>query len=138
MKWSAISLKAFTQPLELFQVRPPFAWELRPLYFSFLVALLVIGLVTPFLYKWLRDEVRKPIVSVAWTNFCIGFVLYFLRDSRVPVLGMDIWRLVQYIGLGIWLIFYIRHLRLTVAPLTLSEEVQARKQKYLPKAKKKS
>jgi hypothetical protein len=134
--WSDITLSAFTQPNELFQSRPSFVWELKPLYMVFLAILLLAGIVTPFLKKWLRDEVRKPIVQTAWTHFFIGIVLFYLRDSRVPVLGMDIWRVIQYIALIVWFVLYVTHLRTTVKTISLKEEVALRREKYLPKPKK--
>lgn len=134
--FSNINWQVWWQPKELLMATPPVRWELMWGYVGFLgFSLLVLIAVTVFRKK-LHPNLRNRLQNWALTQVSLGIALMFFRYYRIPYLGMDLWRALQEISALAWLIWIVAYAR-TALPLELIKETAiARREKYLPKAKK--
>lgn len=83
----------------------------------------------------IHRSLKSRILSLAWTNAILGIFLFFFRFEGIPLLGMDIWRLLQEILTVVWIISIIRYSRTHLKHELMSEKVTSYRQKFLPKAK---
>jgi hypothetical protein len=120
----------------LFEYRPTLLWPLQWWYVGLMGLLLVVLVSSLLLRKQMIPALRGLLISVSLTNLLWGAVLYFFRVQHIPLLGMDLWRFVQELGLVIYLSISIPRI---IKNHRLTQQVVAHetaKSKYLPKPKK--
>lgn len=111
---------------------PQPVWDWRWIYVGLIGLCFLTGIAVHF--TKLRPAIKSRVNSLAWTNVCIGLVLYFARDQRLPYLGMNFLRFLQEVGLIVWINAIIWFARTHIPKEKLAEAVEARRTKYLPKA----
>ena len=118
-------------PAGIIQIVPPLLWPWEWYYVGLLgLCALVVGFsFLPRLPKLLAHPLRK----VLFNNFWAGILLLFLRTERVPILGMDIWRLAQECAIVISVFLIVRHFRATHPHLVLRARVEEYRTRFLPK-----
>ena len=117
----------------LFATNPGMEWKFRWIYVGLIGLMLLVGIVVAFLK--IHPELKRRISNLAWTNVFLGVVLYFVRDQRIPVLGMDLWRFMQEIGIVVWVNAIAWYARTGLRNQNVREAARQRFEKYLPKAK---
>src|SRR5579871_4051338 len=85
------------------------SWKFLRFYLGLLGIFLVIVISTPFLP--IRTEGKSKLLQLGWSNLVIGAILSFLRYQQIPILGMDIWRTIQEIGIIIWITYLLIYFR---------------------------
>jgi hypothetical protein len=125
------TLPKYWSPSGLIQATPPATWAFRWEYAALTLICLLIAVVSIFLK--IRPSVKARIQALAWTNGLIGILLYFCRDQRIPYIGMDLLRFIQEVTLIFWINSIVLFARKAIPQEILSEQVQARREKYLPK-----
>jgi hypothetical protein len=125
------TLPQWWSPTGYFEVTPAAQWPFREVYLGLIALLFLGGIVTLFLR--FRPILKGKLLSFFWTNASIGVVLFFLRDQRIPYLGMDLLRLMHHIGMIVWVNSIIWYMRTGLRHEKLSEQIEARRAKYLPK-----
>lgn len=124
------TLPHWWSPSGLIQIKPAAIWLLRWEYVGLIGLCLLVAIVTLFLK--IRPSLRSRIQNFAWSNVAIGLVLYFFRDQRVPYLGMDLLRFLQELGMVFWINGIVLFARKGMQKEVLAEQVQSRREKYLP------
>lgn len=115
---------------------PPVEWPLMWFYIGFNVLLLAIAIASLFPWKFLRPATQARISSLAWTNIFISLVILPFRLGGVPLLGMDLWRVLQEVSAVLWVAAIVGlHLKENKAYRTKAA-VAEYQDKYLPKPKK--
>jgi hypothetical protein len=125
------TLPRWWSPQGLIETTPPETWVFRWVYVGLLAVLLVIAIVTLFLK--IRPSLKARIQALCWTNIFLGAFLYFCRDQRIPILGMDILRFIQEVALIFWVNSIVIFARTKLQDELLMEKIVSRKSKYLPK-----
>jgi len=133
--WFAAHVGPYWSPAGLFSMTPPAVWTFQWVYVGIIGACVVGGIAMLFAKK-LRPGLRERISSFCWNNVVIGVILFFFRYQQIPLLGMDLWRFIQEIGMVVWLFFIYQYWTLAIPQETLAEQIVAHKNKYLPKPKK--
>ncbi len=120
----------------LFAYRPLLQWPLQWWYVGMLALLLVVLVVSFIIRKKIGQEVASLLINFCLTNLFWGGILYFFRVQRIPLFGMDIWRLLQELSMAIYLGVALPA-TIRAARINKQEQKQvAAKEKYLPKPKK--
>ena len=127
-------LWTYWSPTELLNTVPPSLWLWMP-YFLALLALLLIGALLSLALR-LPSTLNHRLGSLFWNNLWIGILLFFFRYQHVPILGMDIWRLVQEIAIVIWIFIIVISFRRNYPMEKLAKKVADYRSKYLPKPRK--
>ena len=120
----------------LFSVYPPEHWKFMWAYVA-LIGICFLAAIALIFLKKIHPSLRSRLSNLAWTNVLLGIMLFFFRFERIPLLGMDLWRLVQEVSILAWLAsiwYYWRH---GFRAERLADQVVAYKEKYLPRPKKK-
>jgi hypothetical protein len=120
----------------LLDVTPPVLWPLQRAYLAFVTLSIIVALVLLFLP--VHTASKQRLGTLLWTNGAIGIVLFFFRYQQIPLLGMNLWRLIQEIVFVAWLLFILRFMRKQIPADRFTEKVIERRNKYLPKPKLKS
>lgn len=125
------TLPDWWSPKGLIQVSPDAAWHFRWIYVGLIVACLLVGIISAFLK--IRPSLKARIQTFAWTNGFLGIILYFLRDQRIPYVGMDLLRFLQEVGMVFWINSIVLFSKKGMRQELVAEQVQARREKYLPR-----
>lgn len=120
-------------PAGLLEVTPPLTWAWQWYYIAFLVFCAL--LLTAAYYSRLPALLAKPLRRIAFNNLWIGLLLLFFRLERVPVLGMDVWRIIQECAIVTLLVLTFLHFRKNHPKNVLSARVEAYRNRFLPKAR---
>lgn len=116
-------------PASLLQTTPPDTWSGEPVYLT-LIALAAALFLTFFVWK--RAPGRATLLPIFGWNAVVGPLVWWLRTSGVPVLGMGIWQFVQLILTLAYLVPALVHLRKPPVQES-SNPVKDRRNRYLPK-----
>lgn len=127
------TLPSWWSPSGLIQVNPGPVWHFRWEYVGLIALCLVVALVSIFLK--IRPSLKARIQAFAWTNVIIGVLLYFFRDQQIPYIGMDLLRFLQELGMVFWINGIVHFSRSKMKVEVVAEQVQARREKYLPGTK---
>lgn len=128
------SLQQYWNPATLFDLVPADTWYFMWVYVGLTGLCLLIGILLPFLKK-IRPSLKQRISQLVWTNFWLGLILFFFRYQRIPILGMDIWRTAQEICLFFWIIYLFRFSRTVIKKESVQEQIEERRNRYLPQPK---
>jgi len=120
-------------PQNLTQTTPSFYWDYMKVY-AVIVCIFFVGAIVSIFWPKFKP-VRDRLALYFWTNAVLSLILFFFRYQDIPVLGMDIFRLIQEITAVIWLFLIIRFAIKAYPAHQLSLKVEERRNKYLPKAK---
>ena len=119
---------------QLVAMNPSPVWKYQWVYVGVLSILLVLGVGLLFIKKG-RPALREQLANFAWVNLGFGIIIFFFRYQRIPLLGMDLWRLLQEGEMLVWLLLILRY-RLVIYPKeTLEEKIVSYRSKYLPRPK---
>ena len=130
-KVSALPLWQWWNPAGFLNGTPPATWPFEKADLVVVIGLLVLGLVA-FIPR-IPSGLRSRLLSFAWYNFPIAGILFLTRWQAIPVLGMDLWRLVQEIIMIVWLVSIVQYQLHHQPKEELQEKVKAYREKYLPK-----
>jgi hypothetical protein len=117
----------------LFLYTPPADWPLMWAYVGFTAACWILGIALAFLK--IHANLKTTLARFLWANALIGPLLWFFRYERLPLMGMDIWRLIQFICDVVWIVLIIRYIRTTHRKTKVKEQVTAYKNRFLPTQK---
>ena len=120
---------------QLVQVTPPLQWNFSWLYLL-LIAIFLVGAIVMLFLRRMHPPLRERWSWFFWSNIFIGAILYFMRDQRIPYLGTNLLRVAHEFFILFWLNSIIWYHRTGMKQEKLAEAAIARKEKYLPKAKK--
>lgn len=131
--WYGAHITPYWSFTQLFSSTPPYKWPWMYIYLGLLIFFFLAIILIAFLP--LREGLKKRFYPYLITNLVLGLVIFFFREQRVPILGMDIWRFLQELEMIIWLPFILGYIIKGRPKEILSEKVEQRRQKYLPKKK---
>ena len=126
-------LWTYWNPAELLNSVPPALWPWMREYIALIAILLIGALISVFVR--LPGKLNDRFGTLCWNNVWIGGLLYFFRYQHVPILGMDIWRLLQEVAIVIWLYVIVNHFRRTYPQERLDTRIAEYRGRYLPKPK---
>lgn len=118
---------------DAFSLTPPFVWAAQWYFVGFLGLCLLIGIAVYFLP--IHPSLKGRVASVAWFNVVLGPFLFFFRYQRIPLLGMNIWIVLEIIATIAWIGLIIYYARTSLRKQLFSEQAEAYQKKYLPKVK---
>ncbi len=116
-------------PASLLQTTPPDTWSGEPVYLTLIALAAALFFV---LLVWKKAPGRAALLPIFGWNALAGPLIWWLRVSGVPVLGMGIWQVVQLVLTLAYLVPALVHLRrlpVQVAPSPVAD----RRNRYLPK-----
>jgi hypothetical protein len=131
--WYGVHITPYWSFTQLFNSTPPYRWPWMYIYLGLLIFFFLAIILIAFLH--LREGLKKRFYPYLITNLVLGLVIFFFREQRVPILGMDIWRLLQELEMIIWIPFILIYILKGRPKEILGEKVEQRRQKYLPKKK---
>lgn len=134
--FKAIPWDSFWSSKTAFSVFPPAEWNFKWYYLSF-AAICYLLLVILLFFKKINPEVKARVNSFLVTNTWLCLFLGFFRYQRIPIIGMDFVRTIQIIIDIIWIISIVRFKKVILPQIALSQKVEERRNKYLPKPKRK-
>lgn len=103
-------------------------------YYLVLLGLLLLGGTISLIFR-LPGRLNRQISELCWNNLWIGAVLFFFRYQHIPILGMDLWRLLQEIAIVVWFSIIILRFRQSYPKERLADKVLEYRTRYLPKSK---
>jgi glucan phosphoethanolaminetransferase (alkaline phosphatase superfamily) len=134
--WYMLHLDKWLSFSTLFDMTPPAHWPLQWAYLTFIILSIVIGVILILLP--IHTGTKQRLSNVLLSNGMIGFILFFFRFQQIPLLGMNIFRLIQEIVFVVWLLVIFRYARTHIPKERLAEKIAERRNKYLPKANRSS
>jgi hypothetical protein len=123
----------YWQPTNLLATAPNPSWPWMWWFVGLIGLCLAAGLASLFIR--FHDRLRHRLSTLFLNNVWIGAILFFLRYERLPILGMDLWRLIQEITLFVWLALITRDFRRDYPKERLAARIVEYRAKYLPKPK---
>ena len=81
----------------------------------------------------LAFKVWSKLTNFGFSFGIVGFILVFLKQQRVPYLGMRVWLILWFLICLVWLVFILKYIIIEVPRLRKEKEVHKEKEKYIPR-----
>lgn len=117
----------------LLETTPPPHWQYYWAYVALVIGCLLLGVIVGF--SKIHPQIKSRLLVLLWVNGILGLLLWWVRLLQIPIIGMDLWRFLQELGIVIWILWIVFYVRRHYPKIKLKEQTIAYREKYLPKKK---